>query len=183
MRYFLAFLVTFGLILVLFLLLFHSGSSKPVTGGRTLDSYAATDALARLTIDGPIVADQNYQSIQVSVSSSDVTFEQLQGYQGAVVNQQSFANNDIAYTNFLFALEKAGFTKGNISPSLKDERGYCPLGDRYIIEFMQDGQDKERYWATSCGGTKTYLGALGLTMALFQAQVPNYGTLSKNAAL
>jgi hypothetical protein len=183
MRYFLAFLVTFALILLLFLLLFHGGSNNKPNTGKALDSYATTDAVARLTIDGPIVANQSHVAIRVTVGRDDVTFEQIQGYQGGVVNQQTFANNSDAYVNFLFAMEHAGLTKGNKAANLKDERGYCPLGSRYIIEFVQEDKELERYWATSCGGVKTYQGALGLTLALFKAQVPGYVDLSKNVGL
>jgi hypothetical protein len=183
MRYFLAFLVTFALILLLFLLLFHGGNNNKPNTGKALDSYSNSDAVARLTIDGPIVANQNYAAIRVTVGRDDVTFEQIQGYQGSVVNQQTYANNSDAYGNFLVALERAGFTSGNNSPSLKDERGYCPLGDRYTLEFIQEDKELEHYWATSCGKPKTYLGALGLTLTLFKAQVPDYAALSQNVAL
>ena len=184
MRYFIAFLVTFGLILLLLVLLFHGGSGKPKTPtGRTLVSFADTDTIVRMTIDGPINADQNHQAIQVMVSSGSVTYTQIQGYQGNVVNQQTYPNNQNAYTNFLYALAHAGFTDGNKSAALKDERGYCPLGDRYIFEVNQDGQELERYWATSCGSPKSYLGSVVLTMDLFQAQVPNYASLSQGVIL
>lgn len=181
MRYFLAFLIGLTLLFTLVLLLFHGGGSKPA-GGRSLDSYANTDAVARLTIDGPIVANQEHAAVRVTVGRDDVTFEQLQGYQGNVVNQQTYANNSDAYVNFLFALEHAGFTRGDKTSSLKDERGYCPLGDRYILEFTQEDKQLERYWATTCGGAKTFQGSLGLTLALFKAQVPSYDNLTSGIA-
>jgi hypothetical protein len=184
MRYFLAFLVMLVLILSLFFLLFH-GSSKPKIPltTRTLSSYAPTDAEAIMTIDGPINADQNHQAIRITVSRDDVMFEQIQGYQNSVVNLQNFANNQNAYVNFLLALAHAGFTKGNADPSVSDERGFCALGDRYVFELRQDNKDLERYWATSCGNPKTYKGVLNLTLLLFQAQVPQYTDLTRNARL
>jgi len=165
-------------------LIFHGGSKPkvPVTH-KTLDSYAVTDAQATLTIDGPINADQNHQGVKITVARDNVTFEQLQGYQGSVTNMQTFPNNVDAYTSFLLALAHAGFTQGNSSASLKDERGYCPLADRYIFEFQQDGQELERYWTTSCGSPKTYLGNTELTLTLFQAQVPGYDNLTQNISL
>lgn len=184
MRYFIAFLVTLGLILSLFFLLFHSsGKPKVPLTTKTLGSYASTDAQVALTIDGPVNADQNHQAVRITVSRDDVTFEQIQGYQNTVVNLQNYANNQDAYVNFLLALAHAGFTKGDANPNHSDERGYCPLGDRYIFELKQDNNDLERYWTSSCGGPKTYLGNTGLTLALFQAQVPNYRDLAQNAKL
>ena len=47
-----------------------------------------------------------------------------------------------------------------------------PLGDRYVFELSQNGQNIQRYWTTSCGTPKSYLGAQTLTISLFKAQVP-----------
>lgn len=184
-RYFVGFIATLGLIILLIVLLFNGGGNKakvPSTS-KTLNSYATTDAEVSMTIDGPIVADQDHQQIRVVVSNNDATFQHVQGYQGDVINQQSYANNVDAFTNFLFALGRVGFTNGNRSSTLKDERGYCPLGDRYIFELTQDGQTIERFWATSCGGTKTYSGNLDTTITLFQRQIPDYGIQSQNISL
>jgi hypothetical protein len=184
MRYFIGFMVTLGLIILLIILLFRGGGKPSTTGaGKPLISYANTTAEAQLTIDGPVNAQQEHQQIKVSVSRDTVTFEQLQGYDGSVVNLQTFANTENAYDVFLHALTVANFTKGNPSSALRDERGYCALGDRYIFEFTQNSNDLERYWATSCGSPKSYLGSLNLTIDLFQKQVPNYSLLTQNVVL
>ena len=183
MRYFVAFLITMGLIFLLVVLLFGGGGKPkaPLTV-KTLHSYASTDAEVQMTIDGPVNANQNHQQVRVTVGRDNVSFEQLQGYDGNVTNMQDFANTQNAYTVFLFSLARGGFSQGNNDPSLSDERGFCPLGDRYIFELIQDGRDIERYWATSCGN-KTYLGAFDLTVNLFKAQVPNYDKLAQNFTL
>jgi len=180
-RYFIAFFVALGLLFLVIFLLFHSGTNKPKTPTtRSLVSYATTDAQVSLSIDGPVNADQSHQQVLVTVNSQDVTFEQLQGYDGSVVYSQSFANTENAYAAFLQALAHAGFALGNNSPTAKDERGYCPLGERYVFQLQQDSQTLERYWTTSCGGKlKTYLGFQALTIELFQNQVPNYRGLTK----
>jgi hypothetical protein len=183
MRYFVAFLVAMALIFLLIALLFGGGKSKAPPVSKTLASYATTDADVQLTIDGPVNADQSHQAVQITVDSDNVTFEQLQGYDSDVVNTQVFNNTENAYANFLLALEHAGFTEGNNNPKLSDERGYCPLGPRYVFQLTQDGKDIERYWATGCGNPKTYQGNLILTLSLFQAQVPGYSKLVQNINL
>jgi hypothetical protein len=185
MRYFLGFLISIGLIIVLIFLLFHGGGSKAKvpTTAKTLESYASTDAEVRLTIDGPVNSQQEHQQIRVTVDRSQATFEQISGYEGQVVQQQQFASNDNAFQVFLHSLGHAGFTQGNTDKSLSDERGYCPLGDRYIFELIQNGQSIERFWATSCGKPKTYLGSLDLTLSLFKAQIPKYSDLTDNVVL
>jgi len=199
LRYFIGFLVTIGLIILLVVLLFsgggdnngngsQNGGNQPATGSKpkTVDdlaAYASSDAVARLTIDGPIVADQNHQAVRITVGQDDTTYEQISGYQGSVVKQQSFVNNQNAYSNFLYALGRAGFLKGDDSKTLANEKGYCSTGNRYVFELIEDGNDIQRYWATNCGNPKTYKGNLNLTLTLFRAQVPGYNDLAQDLNL
>jgi len=181
MRYFIGFLITIGLIIVLIVLLFSGGNkSTPSAVPKLLSSYASTDAEVRLTIDGPINAAQSHQKVQITINSSQATFQQLQGYDGTVVNTQSYANTPNGYYAFLRALEQADFTKGNSSPALANDTGLCPLGDRYNMELIQNGNVLENYWTTTCGGLATFEGNTDLTLQLFQAQIPNYSNLTEN---
>jgi hypothetical protein len=183
MRYFIGFMVTLGLVILLIILLFTGGKSGTPKTRKPLYSYANSDAVAQVTIDGPINADQEHQQVQITVGRDEVTFEQLQGYDGSVVNLQTFTNTENAFEVFLRALSVSGFRDGNNSTALSDEQGYCPLGDRYIFEFTQNDSTIERYWTTSCGSPKTYLGDFSLTLTLFQNQVPNYDQLTQNVGL
>ena len=183
MRYLIAFFVTLGLLFLVLFLLFHSGGTPKIVTTKTLDSYAATNTEAILTIDGPINANQDHQQVRISVGRDNVAFEQINGYDGSAVRMQNYSNTQNAYENFLLALAHAGFTRGDNNPNSRDERGFCPLGDRYVFQLRQDNQDIERYWATSCGKPKTYLGALSLTLTLFEKQVSNYGDLTQKLNL
>jgi hypothetical protein len=178
-RYFIGFIVTIGLIVLLIVLLFSGGSKpKATVTPKTLTSYANTDATVRLTIDGPINAQQTHNQVQITVDREDAQFALLQGYNGSVIKSQTYANTENAYDAFLHALEHAGFTEGNTASGLSDESGYCPTGDRYIFELMNNDQDLERYWTTSCGGTpKTFGGKLNLNLTLFEQQIPTYQNL------
>jgi hypothetical protein len=178
MRYFTGFLIAIGLIVLLFVVILKSGgSSTPPAKQINLNSYASGAAIVQLTIDGPINANQTHQQVQVSVGQTETTFLIMQGYQGTVQKSQTFTNNQDSYSALLQALMVAGFTKGT-STKIADKQGYCPEGERYTFELMESGSDIENYWATSCGGTSTYKGDVVQTLALFQAQVPNYDTLT-----
>lgn len=196
LRYFIGFLITIGLIILLVVLLFSGGGGKsgqnngnqPSTSNKpkTVDdlaAFASTNAVVRLTTDGPIVADQDHQALRITVGQDNTTYEQVQGYEGTVVKQQSFVNNQNSYSNFLYALGRSGFLRGNDSKQLANEKGYCPTGNRYIFELIENGTDIQRYWATSCGNPKTYEGNLSLTLTLFQAQVPGYSDLTQGLSL
>lgn len=181
MRYFIGFLVTVGLIILLIILLFNGGGkSKVPSTSKSLTSYASTNAQVSMTIDGPINATSEHDQVRITVDRDNVMYEHIKGYDGQVVDTQIFANTENSYDAFLHALLHAGFTNGNNSPALRDESGYCPTGQRYIFELTQDSDTLERYWATSCGKPKTYLGLVDLTKTLFQAQVPGYDVLTQN---
>ena len=199
MRYFIGFLVTIGLIIILIVLLLSGGGGgnnknnntqsqnrqiQTPTSTQQLADFASSGAVVRLTIDGQINADQDHQAVRITVGQDETTYQQVQGYQGNVVNQQSFANNQSAYSNFLYALGHAGFTMGDTAKDAANEKGYCPLGERYTYELIDGGDTIMRWWSASCGNVpKTYKGNPSLTITLFQNQVPGYDSLTNDLSL
>jgi hypothetical protein len=185
MRYFIGFIAAIGLIILLIVLLLTGGGDNkqaPKTP-KALDEYGSTSALVRMTIDGPINADSEHKQLRITVGKDDVVYEQVNGYNGDVVNTKVYTNTQDSYTDFLHALGHAGFTRGSDEKALADERGFCPLGRRNIFELIQDNKTLERYWSTSCGSPKSYRGNNSLTIQLFQDQVPDYNKLSQNLGL
>lgn len=179
MRYFIGLLVALGLIIILIILLLTGGKKAvPTQQPKTLTDYASTDSQVSMTIDGPVNADSEHDQVRVSVDSANVTYEHIRGYQGDVVQTKVFENNQDAYDVFLHALLHAGYSLGSNDPQFRDERGYCSTGDRYIFELTEGDKTITRYWSSSCGSPKTYEGNTGLTITLFQAQVPSYETLT-----
>jgi hypothetical protein len=183
LRYFIGFALTIILLIFVIVLIVNHGSSKgkvPVTQ-KALTSYASDDnAAVRETIDGPINAEQNHNELQITVTNATTSFQLMQGYDGTVSKSQLYPMGTTSFDVFLSALDHAGFTKGDTTASLQDDRGFCPTGDRYIFEVMDNGNDVERFWTTSCGTPRTYKGNTALTLTLFQAQVPNYNDLTAN---
>lgn len=183
MRYFTVFLVGLGLVVLVFVILI-----KMLTGGKPkqqidLNSYATTDAVVRMTIDGPVNADSLHRQIQISIDNSQAEIQIMNGYQGDVKLDKTFDNNQPAFEAFLHAINLAGYTKGNPDPKLSDERGYCPQGSRYVFELLQGGDTIQRYWSTACGGQGTYGGKTTLTRELFQAQIPDFDKFTGNIQL
>jgi hypothetical protein len=185
LRYFIGFVVVIGLLIFLFVLIFGGGDnkSKVPSSSRTLTSYAESESEASLTIDGIINSAEEHRQVKITVDRNQVLFQIKRGYNGEVIDSRNFPNTTASYSTFLHALDHAGFTKGDIKNKDADERGYCPLGKRYILELKDGGERVERFWATSCGKPKTFLGDLGLNISLFQRQVPDYYKLSNNVQL
>ncbi len=182
LRYLIGFIITIGLVILLIVLLFSGGggddgTKKVPISGKALDSYASTNAQIRLTIDGPINAEQTHRQVQITVDRNSAVMNEIQGYNGNIINTRSYTNSQAGFSAFLHALELLDFTKGDTSNgSLKSEAGHCAAGRRYIFEVIQDGHDIERFWATSCGGPHSFLGNVPNTIGLFQRQIPNYQT-------
>ncbi len=184
MRYYIGFLIAIGLSIILILLLFAGGGggkSKTPTV-KPLTSYATTSAVLSITIDGPINADSEHQSLKMSVSSTQALIQSFQGYNGTVTNSQSYPNNENAFYAFLSAMQIAGFTLGNPNPALANDTGDCPQNSRYDYRITEDGKQIQHYWSTDCG-TATYKGNTASTMQLFQAQFPDYSTFTSNLTL
>lgn len=183
MRYFIGFIITILLLVLLIILLVSGfGTQRKAIPTRSLPSYASTDSMAQATIAGRITSQQTHNVIIVSVTRDEVVYEQQVGYDGEVVKRQTYPNTQNSYDAFLRALAVAGFNKGNSNKNLQNSQGICPLGQRYNFDLTENSKDVFNFWSTSCG-TRTYGGNTGMTLTLFQAQVPNYSTLVQNVQL
>jgi len=185
MRYIIGLLLGIGLIVLTFILIFRafSGGDTPKQQAIDLNSYATSNAIVRYTIDGQVTADQVHNRIRITVSKDTVLYEQIQGYEGKLVQSKTYPNNTQAYGTFLRSLDIAGYTNGNKDFD-KDERGYCPSGKRYIYEGIDGGDTIIRWWSSSCS-TKVgnFLGSPSVVRSLFIRQVPDYNKLSSTVKL
>jgi hypothetical protein len=173
MRYFFGFLASLGLIILVFILILRGFTGGPDSPDRKpLSSYANTDALVRLTVDGRIVSEQEHRAYQISVGRSEVRLETLQGYEYETLETRTYENNQESFNNFLRALDMAGFTRGSDTRENRDERGACADGSRYIFEILNGTSQVQRYWAASCRGQGTFKGSSTMVKQLFEKQIP-----------
>lgn len=185
MKYVMGLLLGIGLIVLTFILIFRafSGDNTPKPKSIDLSDYATSSAVMRLTVDGSVTADQQHNKTRITVSKDQVLFEQIQGYEGKLVNSKTYPNNAQAFGTFLRSLELAKFDTGSTTVD-KDERGYCPNGKRYLYEAVDGGDTLFRWWNTSCSKTQgSYKGQSGTVRSLFQRQVPDYNTLMHGVKL
>jgi len=184
MRYFLGFLIAIGLLaLVIILVVKNLGNNPTGPQPKALYTYGNTDAVAGLLISGPVVADQNYQQIQINISQSVSQINIINGYNGTVVNTRIFANNQSAYSAFLGALQGNGFALGDSNYKYKTPSGFCSFGNSYSYSLTSSNKTIFNYWATSCGGQGNFKGIVGNVNSLFESQIPNYSTIIGNTSL
>ncbi len=178
MKFIIGFLVTVGLLIFVFILIFRGGGSDaPAIETKRLIDYSNTSVVMQMTTDGPVIADQNHKQIRMTVGSTESTLELFQGYQGNLIRSRSYPNNSAAYANFLAALQTSGYDQGNADKKFADERGYCPTGNRYIMGIKDGERDIQRFWSTSCGGPATFKGKPTIVEDLFRRQFPDYDRL------
>jgi len=181
MRYIIGLLLGIGLIVLTFILIFKafSGSDAPKQAPVNLEKYSTTNAVMRVTVDGPVNANSLHQRVRITVSSDQVLFEQIEGYQGTLKQSKSYPSNPDAYAAFLKSLNGLGFNLGDTDPKKsKDERGYCPLGRRYVYEALNGGDNIFRWWSDSCNVKDgNFLGQGSTIRQLFNNQVPDYNKL------
>lgn len=135
-----------------------------------------------LTIGGRINGDDQHRSIRITVDSYMRTAEIIQGYEDKVIQTQTAVNNPSAYEKFIFAISRYGFSKER-KTTLTDDRGVCPLGQRFVYEIYNDNNLVMRRWATTCGSNGTTAGSPSQLNTLFQRQVTDYSKFVNNVQL
>jgi hypothetical protein len=178
MRYIIGLLLGIGLIVLLFVLIFRGGGSTPKTLQKPLVSYANTSTDVSYTDDYPVNIDQQHNVVVTTVGRDKINVQVMQGYQGTVIKNQEYPNNPTAYANFLRALDLNGFSQGDPSPALRDDRGQCALGHRYIYMISDGSNTIQRYWATSCGNIGSSKAHSSTIRELFRRQAPDYNKLT-----
>ncbi len=129
----------------------------------------------RMTVEGPIVANEDRESYRIEISNSNRSISALGGYDGQVKNSKEYTNSVRAFSELVFALEKAGFDeRRQVTGSQAEERGSCATGRQYIFEILQDGRQVSRAWTTSCGSASGTLATeVGTVKSLFDKQIPD----------
>lgn len=138
-------------------------------------SFADKTNKVRFTTDGAIVGPESHRAIRISIDPSGRTLEILKGYDGEVIRQHSFDNEESAYKQFLIAIDKAGYTRENPNVTT-DEKGTCPLGIRFIYEATYSSDKPLRLWSANCTVGRMQ-GNIGTIQQLFKNQIPDYNKL------
>ena len=85
------------------------GESEPVDDpGRTSLTNTGSDRSVRMTVRGPIIAEEEHRSYQISISPDKREFTSYQGYLDRPIDRQQLDNNSQAYEEFVYALDRYG---------------------------------------------------------------------------
>lgn len=153
-------------------------SSQQVDVSREALLNTAEGHSVRMTIRGPIVADENFSSYRVVVTPSSRTMTTYQGYLDKPIDTTKLGNNTKAYDEFVHALDKANLTLGvQFEKDKDDTRGICATGRVYEYEILEGDKTVKRLWASTCKGSPGSLRAsVDQLTNLFVAQIPDART-------
>ena len=144
------------------------------------DALLRTDAdrSVIMTVRGPIVADESFQSYRITVTPNARTLVTYNGYLDRVVDEVRLPNNVAAYEEFVFALDRAELSRGeSLLGDLNDVRGICATGR--VVEFaILNKQDiVKQLWTSTCRGSTGSLDAsVDQLTNLFVSQIPDART-------
>lgn len=142
----------------------------------------AVDRSVRMTVRGPLVADENFRSYQIAVDSSNRRLTTYSGYLDQTIDSVQLGNNTRAYEEFVYALSRANLMRGTeLDDEKNDMRGICATGRVYEFEVLQGASVIKRLWTSTCKGSAGSLRAdVKQVNQLFHDQIPDIdATLDK----
>lgn len=158
-------------------IVFFSSPSTPeavdTSRAALLDTSASRSV--SMTVRGPIVADEEFQSYQIDISNNVREIKTYKGYLDTVVDSVTLSNNVAAYEQFVYALDKANLAKGvELSGDRNDIRGICATGRVYEFTILNNNQSVKRLWTSTCKGSAGSLNAnVSQLTSLFVNQIPD----------
>lgn len=169
--------------------LFFSAAPASTQSDADIQRQALLDTTSgsavRMTVRGPIVADENFRSYTITVTPTAREMKTHAGYLGKVLAKDRLSNNTAAYDQFVHALDKANMSAGKqLSEEKNDVRGICATGRVFEFATLKDGKVIQTLWTSTCSGSPGSLKANETQLSqLFQKQIPTASTLLKGLSL
>ena len=139
----------------------------------------------RMNVRGPIVADEEFNSYQITVSNNNRNIKTYTGYLDTIVEQINLGNSVPAYEQFVHALDKADLADGvELEGENDDLRGICATGRVYEFFILEGGASVKHLWTSTCNGSRGSLDAnVNQVSELFVRQIPDADSLIRQVGL
>ena len=133
----------------------NSTNTAVTDEGRTALLTVDTSRSVRLTVRGPIVANENFRSYRVTISPEERDITTYGGYLENVLETKKFNNNNRAYEELVHALDKRRMMDGRaLTEEQNDLRGICASGQIYQFDTLVNGETVRSLWTSDCDGSK-----------------------------
>lgn len=163
-------------------LFFGGGQPEEVNQGKRSLLNTSEDRAVRMTIRGPIKADEKYNSYTITVKSTSRTLTTYSGYLNRQLETVELPNNLPAYEQFVYALDRAGMMNASeLSGNANDLRGLCATGRLIKFETLRGNSTVKTLWTSTCRDHQGSLRVDNIRLTnLFKNQIPdNSKILSK----
>ncbi len=133
------------------------------------------DRSVRLTVRGPIVANENFRSYSVTITPDSREMITYEGYLDNQIDRKRLDNNTKAYTELVYALDKRKMMDGkDLTDEQNDLRGICASGKIYKFETIKNNSVVKSLWTSDCSGSKGSAQAnVNEILDMFLKQIPD----------
>ena len=162
-----------------------SSSTVTVNKGKEALTQTTSDRSVLMNVRGPLVADENFHTYSITISTSGRNMTTFQGYGSKQVSTEQLANSTAGYEQFVYALNRAKLMDGTpLTGNANDTRGICATGTLYEFQVLQDTTIVQSLWTSTCQGSRGSLTAnIGQVTNLFTVQIPDFATRLKTINL
>ena len=157
----------------------------PIDEGRTALLTTDVSRSVRITVRGPIVADESFRSYRVVVSPESRVMTTYEGYLEREIDSRNFTNNVRAYEEFVHALDKRKMMDGRtLTDEQNDLRGICASNKLYEFETLVNGETVKKLWTSDCDGSKgSALANVSEILDMFLKQIPEGNRMAREVGL
>jgi hypothetical protein len=142
------------------------------------------DTRVEIVVRGPLVADENFASYRVSISQSERVMNVYRGYQKELVESRTLPNNDVAFRQFIEAIDKQNFTRDTGAEVGDSLDGVCAIGQVVTFNVYKNGDLAKMLWTSTCNGAPgNFGGNLDRIRLLFSLQIPDFNSLIRDTEL
>lgn len=133
------------------------------------------DRSVRLTVRGPIVANENFRSYSITITPDSREMITYEGYLDNQIDRKRLDNNTKAYTELVYALDKRKMMDGkDLTEGQNDLRGICASGKIYKFETIKNNSVVKSLWTSDCSGSKGSAQAnVNEILDMFLKQIPD----------
>ena len=161
--------------------LFGDGSSNNtqpnpnIEDAKTALLSTDVDRSVRLTVRGPIVANENFRSYSITITPDSREMITYEGYLDNQIDRKRLDNNTKAYAELVYALDKRKMMDGkDLTDEQNDLRGICASGKIYKFETIKNNSVVKSLWTSDCSGSKGSAQAnVNEILDMFLKQIPD----------
>jgi hypothetical protein len=149
-------------------------STSQVDNSETALISTSADRAVRLTVRGPIVADEDFRTYAIQITPNERVLTLSKGYLNQQFDNITLGNNIPAYEQFVYALNRAGMMSGSqLTGDNNDTRGICATGKLYEFEVLKADKTVKMLWTTTCSGASgSETASASVLRELFTDQIP-----------